>query len=602
MMATEGVTVANAFVQVMPSMEGATSNITNALTGAMSGAGDAAGGLFGNAFTGKLGGAIKTIGPMIAGVFAVDKLADSFAQVEEGLNNLKQATGATGESAKEMESVYLDVSSKVVGSFGDIGSAVGELNTRFGLSGKELEAASEATMKYAKVTGQDAKQAVEDVSRMMNNAGIPASEFASVLDKLTVASQQSGVDVSKLATTVNDNAASFRELGFSTDEAIAMLANFEKSGANTSQILAGMKKGVAEWSKEGKSAQEGFQEFVTGVQNGTMTAQDAIDIFGARAGVAMFDAAQKGQLSFEDMYAAITDGSGGALDEVYRDTLTASEKFELMGKSLQVGFFEIMEPIVDAISPYIDDIVEAVRGGVDVIVAIVKPFMEFIGTIINELKGPIGEVFGLVFDWVKKYVAPALSELGGFIASVLQPVIGALGDIIVNFIVPAFRDIFDWVDKYVIPTLGDLFHWVNDNIIPVFGWLADSISTVIGWIQDFIGWITSAIDSANQFNAANSTYSTYDADPWSSGYYGFVGYATGGFTTPGELYVANERGGEFIWPSYEPYASYYADMIASRIGTGVEVTGNTFVIREEADIRKVAVELNRLIDRQGAVA
>lgn len=601
-MATEGVTVANAFVQVMPSMEGATSNITNALTGAMSGAGDAAGGLFGNAFTGKLGGAIKTIGPMIAGVFAVDKLADSFAQVEEGLNNLKQATGATGESAKELESVYLNVSSKVVGSFGDIGSAVGELNTRFGLSGKELEAASEATMKYAKVTGQDAKQAVEDVSRMMNNAGIPASEFASTLDKLTVASQQSGVDVSKLATTVNDNAASFRELGFSTDEAIAMLANFEKSGANTSQILAGMKKGVAEWSKEGKSAQEGFKEFVDGVQNGTMTAQDAIDIFGARAGVAMFDAAQKGQLSFEDMYAAITDGSGGALDDVYRDTLTASEKFELMGKSLQVGFFEIMEPIVDAISPYIDDIVEAVRGGVDVIVTIVKPFMEFIGTIINELKGPIGEVFGLVFDWVKQYVAPALSELGSFIASVLKPVIGALGDIIVNFIVPAFRDIFDWVGKYVIPVLGDLFSWVNDNIIPVFGWLADSISTVIGWIQDFIGWITSAIDSANQFNAANSTYSTYDADPWSSGYYGFVGYATGGFTTPGELYVANERGGEFIWPSYEPYASYYADMIASRIGTGVEVTGNTFVIREEADIRKVAVELNRLIDRQGAVA
>ena len=43
-------------------------------------------------------------------------------------------------------------------------------------------------------------------------------------------------------------------------------------------------------------------------------------------------------------------------------------------------------------------------------------------------------------------------------------------------------------------------------------------------------------------------------------------------------------------------------MLASRIGGGVEVTGNTFVIREEADIRKVADELNRLIDRQTAGA
>ena len=601
-MATEGVTVANAFVQVMPSMEGATSNITNALTGAMSGAGDAAGGLFGNAFTGKLGGAIKTIGPMIAGVFAVDKLADSFAQVEEGLNNLKKATGATGESAKELESVYLDVSSKVVGSFGDIGSAVGEINTRLGLNGEELEKASESMMKYAKVTGQDATKATQDVASMMRNVGIPTEELSNTLGKLTVAGQAAGIDVSNLANNVTKYNAVMKQLGLSTDEQIALMAKFEVSGADTASILNAMKKGVAEWAKEGKDARTEFDNFVQGVQNGTVTAGDAVEIFGSRGGLSMFEAAQKGQLAFDDMFQTISNASEENLDEIYRDTLTASEKFELMGKSLQVGFFEIMEPIVDAISPYIDDIVEAVRGGVDLIVTIVKPFMEYIGTIINELKGPIGEVFGLVFDWVKKYVAPALSELGGFIASVLQPVIGALGDIIINFIVPAFRDIFDWVDKYVIPTLGDLFHWVNDNIIPVFGWLADSISTVIGWIQDFIGWITSAIDSANQFNAANSTYSTYDADPWSSGYYGFVGYATGGFTTPGELYVANERGGEFIWPSYEPYASYYADMIASRIGTGVEVTGNTFVIREEADIRKVAVELNRLIDRQGAVA
>lgn len=598
----EGVTVANAFVQVMPSMEGATSNITNALTGAMGEAGTSAGGLFGSAFSGKFGGAISKLAPMVAGLFAVDKLAESFAEVEEGLNNLKIATGATGESAKELESVYLDVSSKVVGSFGDIGSAIGELNTRFGLNGKELEAASEATMKYAKVTGQDATQAVADISRLMNNAGIPASEFASTLDKLTVASQQSGIDVSKLATTVNDNAASFRELGFSTDEAIAMLANFEKSGANTSQILAGMKKGVAEWSKEGKSAQEGFKEFVDGVQNGTMTAQDAIDIFGARAGVAMFDAAQKGQLSFEDMYAAITDGSGGALDEVYRDTLTASEKFELMGKSLQVGFFEIMEPIVDAISPYIDDIVEAVRFGVEFIVGIVQPFAEFIGEIIGELKEPIELVFGTAFTWIKENVFPALKELGSFIASVLSPVFSALGDFIMNVVVPALKTIFDWVDRYVIPALSDLFDWVNDNIIPIFNGLADAIGLVVGWLSDFLDWIGTAIDQANTFNAANSTYSTYDADPWSSGYWGVAGYATGGFTNGEHLYIAGERGGEFIWPSYEPYASYYADMLASRIGGGVEVTGNTFVIREEADIRKVAVELNRLIDRQGAFA
>ena len=559
----EGVTVANAFVQVMPSMEGATSSISNALTGAMSGAGDKAGGIFGNAFSGKVGGALKAIGPALVGAFAVDKLAESFGEVEKGLNNLKIATGATGEQAKELESAYLNVSKNVVGSFDDIGSAMGELNTRFDINGKELEAASESAMKYAKITGQDATQAVKDVSKMMNNAGIPAEKYSETLDKLTVASQKSGIDVSKLATTVNDNAASFKELGLSTDESIAMLASFEKSGVNTSAVLTGMRKGVAAWAQEGKSAKEGFQEFVEGVQNGTVTTADAIELFGSKAGTTMYDAAQKGQLNFEEMYQAITDGSTGALDSMYQDTLTASEKFDLLGQNLQVGFFEVVEPIVDAISPYMDDIVAAVKSGIQDMIPALKSF----------------------FEWFSKYILPAIEAVADFATETL---------------IPALMDIASWIGENVIPVLKDLWDWMDENIVPIFKDLAKAIETVIGWIKDFIDNISSAIDSANEFNAANSTYSTSDADPWSSGY---TGYATGGFTY-GETVIAGERGGEFIWPSYEPYASYYADMLASRIGGGVEVTGNTFVIREEADIRRVADELNRLINRQtaGAIA
>ena len=612
----EGVTVANAFVQVMPSMEGATSSISNALTGAMSGAGDKAGGIFGNAFSGKVGGALKAVGPALVGAFAVDKLADSFGEVEKGLNNLKIATGATGDQAKELEAAYLNVSKNVVGSFDDIGSAMGELNTRFDLNGKELEAASESAMKYAKITGQDATQAIQDVSKMMNNAGIPAEKYSETLDKLTVASQKSGIDVSKLATTVNDNAASFKELGLSTDESIAMLASFEKSGVNTSAVLTGMKKGVAAWTKEGKSAKQGFQEFVDGVAKGTVTSADAIELFGSKAGITMFDAAQKGQLNFDEMFQAITDGSAGALDTMYQDTLTASEKFELMGQNLQVGFFEIMEPIVDAISPYIDDIVEAIRNGVQFVIDVVVPFAKRVGEVISGLKGPIEETCSNAFEWAQEHLLPAMGRIADFVMNNLVPALGDLfqwfgenvlpilqdvAEFITDTLVPAFMDIADWIGDNVIPVLKDLWDWMDDNIVPIFKDLADAISTVIGWIKDFISNINSAISSANEFNAAHSSYSSYDADPWSSGY---TGYATGGFTNGEHLYVAGERGGEFIWPSYEPYASYYADMLASRIGGGVEVSGNTFVIREEADIRRVADELNRLINRQtaGAIA
>jgi hypothetical protein len=55
------------------------------------------------------------------------------------------------------------------------------------------------------------------------------------------------------------------------------------------------------------------------------------------------------------------------------------------------------------------------------------------------------------------------------------------------------------------------------------------------------------------------------------------GYASGGFTNGEHLYVAGEQGGEFIWPSYEPYLSKYANALAGKLGGGAGVGGQTAV-------------------------
>ena len=654
----EGVTVANAFVQIMPSMEGATDSITNAILPGVNKAGSKAGSSFGSMFTGKLGGLLKGFGAAALGYFAFDALKDSFVEVESGFNNVIKATGATGEAAEQLKDVYLDVSGSVAGSFEEIGAAVGELNTRLGLEGEALEDASEAAMKFAKVNGVDATVAIQDVSRMMNNAGISADEYAHVLDVLTVASQQSGIDVNKLAESVTANAASFRQLGFSTEESIAMLAQFEKAGVDTSSVLAGMKKGVSNWAKEGKSAQDGFAEFVSGVEDGSIDMQQAIEIFGAKAGVSMYDAAKTGQLSWDEMYSAISEGSDGALDEVYRNTLTAQEKFDILGKKVQTGFYEIIEPIVDAIEPYMDDIIAAIAEGIEFVV----------NDLVPKVKG-IAEVLGTVIGWVKDLVT-SFDNAGEKIGDFCNKVKGFFSDFETNV-----SDAFTGVHDAITTTLEDalmkgmelssdfeqgvteFFNTAASNAQAAFDSIRKRIETAIGAAKTFVldaaNNIAQALGFSNLASMVSSVFSSIEGfikDPIGRardfvrgipdeiiGFFRNLGeriteaigsikfptphvtwepleiggvktvdlptvkwFASGGFLTRATLIGAGEAGAEMVLPQSGGLMDDFSEAVASKVN-GVTVYINNAQVNSDSEIRSQVYGILDTLKRKGAM-
>lgn len=261
----------------------------------------------------------------------------SWEAYDNGLDNIIKKTGATGEAAKDLQKAYDEVSSAIVGDFANIGDAVGEVSTRFGVTGRQLSDLTTKFMKFAEVNGTDVTGAIDSAQAAMAAWGIEAKDAGEYLDLITAAAQATGTNVDAINSSLLTNATAFKELGMSVEDTTFFLASLEKSGVDTSTVLTGMKKALAAATKEGKplsTTMADLEKRILEAKDSTEAMSIASEVFGTKAGPALATAVRDGNLSFKEMNLTMEDYQG-VLEKTYDDTLDGSDKIQLALQNLK---------------------------------------------------------------------------------------------------------------------------------------------------------------------------------------------------------------------------------------------------------------------------
>lgn len=285
-------------------------------------------------------------------------------EIDSAYDNIVAGTGATGDALLSLQDTFDEVYGSMPVSAEDVSNAIADLNTRFGFTDEVLSSASKQFLKFAEVNKTDVSSAIQLVSRAMGDASIDSSEYESVLDALTAASQASGISIDKLTENLTKYGAPMRALGFDTQESIAIFAQWEKAGVNTEIAFSGMKKAISNWSSEGKDARVEFQKTLKEIENCPDIASattKAIEIFGAKAGPDLADAIQGGRFSIEEMM-KVVEQSGGIVTQSFDDMQDPADQAKVAMNNLKLAGAELGDVIQTALGPIFEKLSEILKS------------------------------------------------------------------------------------------------------------------------------------------------------------------------------------------------------------------------------------------------
>lgn len=415
----DNIELAKAYVTIVPSMQGAQQTISQELGAAAEPAGEEAGEAIGSSMLSSLEDALGGIGKTLTATVTAPIMAAAaasvaaFNSVDSALDDVAIRTGATGETLQEMQDIATDIATSMPVSWGDVGEAVGEINTRFGLTGEELDSLSRDFLQFSRINNQNVASSVDNVSRMIAGFGLEASDATSVLDMLNVVGQQTGMDVGQLSEALATNAGTFAAMGLSAEQAASFMSQASLAGLTTQQSMVGLRSAINYASTEGMDLADVFEMVSENADDTGLM----MDIFGTRTGAAIGNAIANGTISLTDFESTLGDFSG-SVSRTFDETLDPIDELTTTLNSLKELGYELVDAFGPVISQVADTVIPIIQQVTDAWKALEPETQQAIINIAL-IAAAIGPIILIASKFIGAFqtIGGALSSVGGHLAN-----------------------------------------------------------------------------------------------------------------------------------------------------------------------------------------
>ena len=287
---------------------------------------------------------------------AAYELAGAF---DEANAAIVEGTGASGEALEELNQTAHSAFSRIADADQDLSGVadiLAELNTRFGVTGEAAEDLTVSVANFAQHTGTDGTKAVDDIANVMNRWGMDIEDVDGLLDDLTTANQSCQMSVDEMTRYLSENSIQFQELGYSTEDALAMLISLSDGGANVSSVMSGMKKAVGNLSEVTDDVPGAFQDAIKAMaecDNVSEALQAQVgdtgltveQVFGSKAAQELAANVQSGNFNIEQWTKVLQDNQG-ALADTTENATTMQDAWAQATNSVSLALGGTLAPVI----------------------------------------------------------------------------------------------------------------------------------------------------------------------------------------------------------------------------------------------------------------